>query len=157
MDWIEINGGVLENEKRKGRQFYFMNLIICSVAGCGQSCLEPLTSTPIGSPCSCVFPMKVKLVLDVDLYALFPMVDELEIEVAAGIYLKQSQVRIMGASADSQNQGRTIVDINLVPLGEKFDNTTALLTYERFWQKEVPLNRTLFGNYEVIYIKYPGL
>lgn len=126
-------------------------------SGCGQSCLEPLTSTPIGSPCSCVFPMKVKLLLDVDLYALFPMVDELEIEVAAGIYLKQSQVRIMGASADSQNQGRTIVDINLVPLGEMFDNTTALLTYERFWEKEVPLNRTLFGNYEVIYIKYPGM
>ncbi|KAF3436067.1 hypothetical protein FNV43_RR23159 [Rhamnella rubrinervis] len=82
---------------------------------------------------------------------------ELEIEVATGTYLEQSQVKIMGASADSQNQGRTVVDINLVPLGEKFDNTTAMLTYERFQHKKVPLNITLFGNYEVVYISYPGI
>ena len=68
------------------------------------------------------------------------MVNELEIEVAAGTYLKQSQVVIIGASADNQNQGRTLVEINLVPLGEKFDNTTATLTYDRFWEKKVPLN-----------------
>ncbi|CAK9133436.1 unnamed protein product [Ilex paraguariensis] len=128
-----------------------------TVAGCGQTCVEPLTSTPIGSPCGCVFPMKIRLLLDVSLYAIFPVVNELEIEVAAGIYLKQSQVIIIGASADSQNQERTVVDINLVPLGEKFDNTTAMLTYERFWQNKVPLNKTLFGNYEVVYITYPGL
>lgn len=125
--------------------------------GCGQTCLDPLTSAPVGSPCGCVFPMKVKLLLDVSLYAIFPVVNELEIEVAAGTYLKQSQVIIMGASADIQNQERTAVDINLVPLGEKFDNTTAMLTYERFWQKKLPLNKTLFGNYEVVYITYPGL
>ncbi|XP_057964086.1 receptor-like serine/threonine-protein kinase ALE2 isoform X2 [Malania oleifera] len=124
--------------------------------GCDQNCLEPLTSTPYGSPCGCVFPMEVKLLLDVVPYAVFPMVNELEIEIAAGVYLKQSQVRIMGASADDQNQGRTVVDIDLVPLGEKFDNTTAILTYERFWQKKVPLNVTLFGNYEVRSISYQG-
>ncbi|KAK9944944.1 hypothetical protein M0R45_010484 [Rubus argutus] len=56
-----------------------------------------------------------------------------------------------------QNQGRTVVDINLVPLGEKFDNTTAILTYDRFKHKKVPLNMTLFGNYEVLYISYPGI
>ncbi|KAK3007569.1 hypothetical protein RJ639_014415 [Escallonia herrerae] len=128
-----------------------------TVPGCGQICLEPLTSTPIGSPCGCVFPMKVRLLLDVSLYAVFPVVNELEIEVAAGTYLKQSQVIIMGATADSQSQEKTAVDINLVPLGEKFDNTTAMLTYERFWEKKVPLNKTLFGNYEVAYITYPGL
>ncbi|KAK6937705.1 Serine-threonine/tyrosine-protein kinase, catalytic domain [Dillenia turbinata] len=125
--------------------------------GCGQTCLEPLTSTPIGSPCGCVFPMKVKLLLDVALYAVFPMVDELEIEIAAGIYLKHSQVKITGAVADDQDQGRAVVDIDLVPLGDKFDNTTAILTYERFWQKKVPLNKTLFGDYQVIFIQYPGL
>ncbi|XAR58687.1 Non-specific serine/threonine protein kinase [Bertholletia excelsa] len=125
--------------------------------GCGQICVEPLTSTPIGSPCGCVFPMKVRLLLDVSLYAVFPMVRELEIEVATAIYLKQSQVIIVGAVADSQNQGRTVVDINLVPLEEKFDNTTAILIYERFWQRKVPLNKTLFGNYEVTNINYPGL
>ncbi|WVZ06200.1 hypothetical protein V8G54_019546 [Vigna mungo] len=75
---------------------------------------------------------------------------ELENEIALGTYLEQSQVKIMGATADIQNQGRTVVDINLVPLGEKFDNTTAALTYERFWHKKVPLNRSLFGDYAVV-------
>ena len=126
------------------------------LAGCDQICTDPLTSTPFGSPCGCVFPMKVRLTLGVAPYAVFPVMNELEIEVALGTYLEQSQVKIMGASADSQNQGRTVVDINLVPLGEKFDNTTAVLTYERFWHKKVPLNRSLFGDYDVVYITYPG-
>ncbi|XP_059660202.1 receptor-like serine/threonine-protein kinase ALE2 isoform X2 [Cornus florida] len=128
-----------------------------AVPGCGQICMEPLTSTPVNSPCGCVFPMKVRLVLDVSLYAIFPVVNELEIEIATAIYLKQEQVVIVGASADIQNQGKTVVDINLVPLGEKFDITTATLTYERLWEKKVPLNKTVFGNYEVMYISYPGL
>ncbi|KAJ4968186.1 hypothetical protein NE237_014887 [Protea cynaroides] len=129
-----------------------------TISGCDQiMCSEPLTSTPIGSPCGCVLPMKVKLRLGVSLYEFFPLVVELEIEVAAGTYLKQSQVKIMGASADIHDQGKTVVDANLVPLGEKFDNTTAILTYERFWHKKVPINATIFGEYEVIYIKYPGL
>lgn len=100
--------------------------------------------------------MKVRLLLSIAVYALFPEVNELEIEVASGTYLKHSQVQIVGATADSQNQERTLVDINLVPLGEKFDNTTAILTYERLRRKEVPLNRTLFGDYDVIYVNYPG-
>ncbi|CAA3024338.1 receptor-like serine threonine- kinase ALE2 [Olea europaea subsp. europaea] len=128
-----------------------------AVAGCGHTCTEPLTSSPIGSPCGCVLPMKVRLLLDVGLYAFFPEVNELEIEIAEGTYLVQSQVTIIGATADGQNQGRSVVDINLVPLGVKFDNTTAILTYERLRQKKVPLNRTLFGDYEVVCITYPGL
>ena len=60
-------------------------------------------------------------------------------------------------SADSQNQGKTVVDINLVPLGEKFDNTTVMLTCEGFWQKKVPLDRALFGSYDVLYINYPEI
>ena len=139
------------------RFFFLMSLIMNALAACGQICVEPLTATPFGSPCGCVFPMKVRLLLDVAPYAVFPVMSELEIEVAAGTYLEQSQVKIMGASADSQNQERTVVDINLVPLGEKFDNTTAVLTYERFWHKKVPLNQTLFGNYELVYINYPGI
>ncbi|XP_012085195.1 receptor-like serine/threonine-protein kinase ALE2 isoform X2 [Jatropha curcas] len=124
---------------------------------CDQVCTEPLTATPYGSPCGCVFPMKIRLLLDVAPYSIFPVLGQLEIEVAAGTYLEQSQVKIMGASADSQNQGKTVVDINLVPLGEKFDNTTAILTYDRFWHKKVPINKTLFGDYEVMSITYPGL
>ncbi|GMH05591.1 hypothetical protein Nepgr_007431 [Nepenthes gracilis] len=125
--------------------------------GCNQICLEKFTSTPIGSPCGCVLPMKVRLLLSVAVYALFPEVNELEIEVAAGTYLKHSQLQIVGATAESQNQERTIVDLNLVPLGENFDNTTATLIFERLLRKEVPLNNTLFGIYEVIYIKDPGI
>ncbi|KAL9318234.1 hypothetical protein ACSQ67_014751 [Phaseolus vulgaris] len=86
-----------------------------------------------------------------------PVITELEIEVASGTYLKQSQVRIIGVSADNRNQWRTIVDIDLVPLGEKFDNTTALLLYERFSHNKVPLNRSLFGHYATLYIAYPGI
>lgn len=100
--------------------------------------------------------MKVRLIFGVSLYALFPVVNELEIEVAKGIYLEQSQVVITGANADDQNQERTAVDINLVPLGDKFDSTTAKLTYQRFLQNKVPLNRTLFGTYDVASISYPG-
>ncbi|XP_076941339.1 receptor-like serine/threonine-protein kinase ALE2 [Bidens hawaiensis] len=127
------------------------------LSGCDQTCVDPLTSTPIGSPCGCVLPMKVRLLLYVSVYAVFPVVTELEIEIATGTYLTQSQVVITGANADSQDQDKTEVDINLVPLGEKFDNTTALLTYDRLWRKKLTLNRTLFGDYEVVYITYPGL
>lgn len=127
-----------------------------NVTGCGQICTEPLTSAPFGSPCMCVIPMKVRLRLGVSLYAIFPEVTELEIEFAAGTYLKQSQVAIIGASADNQDQEKTVVDINLVPLGDKFDNTTAILTYQRILHKKVPLNRTLFGDYDVLFIAYTG-
>ncbi|KAK1397943.1 Protein kinase domain-containing protein [Heracleum sosnowskyi] len=128
-----------------------------AVAGCDKKCSEPLTSNPFISPCSCVLPMKIRLIFDASLLAIFPVVNELEIEVADATYLVQSQVVIIGASADHQNQERTAVDINLVPLGERFDNTTATLIYERFWQKKVPLNKTLFGTYDVAFITYTGL
>ncbi|KAK4366139.1 hypothetical protein RND71_014019 [Anisodus tanguticus] len=126
-------------------------------SGCGQVCAEPFAFVPFVTPCACVFPMKVRLLLDKSLYSIFPVVRDLGIEVAEGTYLDPSQVVVVGASADNQNQEKTIVDINLVPLGEKFDNTTAMLTYERFWKKKVPLNRTMFGDYEVMHIIYPGL
>ncbi|KAF3791290.1 Receptor-like serine/threonine-protein kinase [Nymphaea thermarum] len=126
--------------------------------GCEQNgCVDPLTSTPIGSPCGCVLPIRVKLKLGVASYAVFPLIAELEIDVAGGTYLKQSQVRIMGADADNQDQEKTVVNIDLVPLGEKFDNATALLIYERFWQKKVAINASHFGDYEVVYVHYPGL
>ncbi|XP_077252764.1 receptor-like serine/threonine-protein kinase ALE2 isoform X2 [Tasmannia lanceolata] len=126
--------------------------------GCDQiSCSYPLTLTPIGSPCGCVLPIQVELDLDIALFSFFPLVGDLEIEIATGTYLKQSQVKIMGASSEGQDQGKTKVNIYLVPLGEKFDNTTAFLTYKRFWQKKIPINVTLFGDYEVISVIYPGL
>ncbi|KAK1314196.1 Receptor-like serine/threonine-protein kinase ALE2 [Acorus calamus] len=126
--------------------------------GCDEvNCPDSQTPTPIGSPCGCVLPMQVELDLGVTPYVIFPLIPELEVEVAKGTYLKQSQVRIMGASADLQDLDKTVVNIFLVPLGEKFDNTTALLIYERFSQRKIPLNATLFGDYDVISIQYPGL
>ncbi|KAL4194599.1 hypothetical protein AMTRI_Chr05g60160 [Amborella trichopoda] len=123
----------------------------------GLTCTEPYTNTPPGSPCGCVFPMQVGLRLGVALYAFFPLVSELAQEVAAGILMKQSQVRIMGANADTEQQEKTIVLIDLVPLGQKFDNTTAFLTFEKFWHKQVVINVALFGDYDVLYVRYPGL
>lgn len=121
------------------------------------TCVEPLTNTPLASPCGCVLPMQIGILLGVEPYAFFPLVSELAAEIAAGTYLKQSQVRIMGANADNEYQEKTYVNVNLVPLEEKFDTTTALLTYERFWQKKVILNATLFGDYKVTFVHYPGL
>lgn len=131
-------------------------MFISILAGCDIKCLEPLTSNPFISPCSCVLPMKIRLIFYVSLLAIFPVVNELEIEVAKATYLLQSQVVIVGANADHQNQERTVIDINLVPLGDRFDNTTATLIYERFWQNKAPLNQTLFGNYDVASITYQG-
>ncbi|XP_078441957.1 protein kinase superfamily protein isoform X2 [Wolffia australiana] len=120
-------------------------------------CVEPLTMTPFGSPCGCVLPMQVEIDLGVAPFRVLSVVGELEVQVAAGIYMKQSQVRIMGAAASNIDPEKTRVDIDLVPLGEKFDNLTAFLTYERFWQGKVPINASMFGDYQVIFVRYPGL
>ncbi|WVZ86344.1 hypothetical protein U9M48_033142, partial [Paspalum notatum var. saurae] len=90
----------------------------------GTTCSAPLTSTPIGSPCGCVYPMQIQLDLGVAPYQLFPRIDELEIEVAAG---------------------------------QKFDRTSALLISNRFLQKKVPINASIFGDYVATYVHYPGL
>ncbi|KAJ4950562.1 hypothetical protein NE237_027394 [Protea cynaroides] len=121
------------------------------------TCTEPLTNTPPGSPCACVWPIQVELRLSVALYTFFPLVSELAEEIASGVFMKQSQVRIMGANEANQQPEKTIVLIDLVPLGEKFDNTTAFLTYEKFWHKQVAIKASFFGDYEVLYVQYPGL
>ncbi|CAI0387272.1 unnamed protein product [Linum tenue] len=120
-------------------------------------CMEPYANTPPGSPCGCVLPMQVGLRLSVALYTFFPLVSEFAKELATGVFMKQSQVRIMGANAASQEPDKTIVLIDLVPLGQKFDNTTAFLTYQRFWLKQVAIQTSLFGDYQVLYVRYPGL
>ncbi|CAL1414010.1 unnamed protein product [Linum trigynum] len=120
-------------------------------------CLDPYANTPPGSPCGCVLPMKVGLRLSVALYTFFPLVSEFAQELATGVFMKQSQVRIMGANAASQESDKTIVLIDLVPLGQKFDNTTAFLTYQRFWLKQVAIQTSLFGDYQVLFVRYPGL
>ncbi|XP_009352656.2 receptor-like serine/threonine-protein kinase ALE2 [Pyrus x bretschneideri] len=120
-------------------------------------CTDPYTNTPPGSPCGCVLPLQVGLRLSVALYTFFPLVSELAQEIAVGVFMQQSQVRIIGANAATQQPDKTVALIDLVPLGEKFDNTTAFLTSQRFWHKQVVIKASCFGDYEVLYVRYPGL
>lgn len=121
------------------------------------TCTDPLTYTPPGSPCGCVWPIQVRLLLSVALYKFFPLVSELANEISAGVSLNRSQVRIMGANAASQQLEKTIVLINLIPLEEYFNYTIAFLTYKKFWDKKVSIKSSLFGAYDVLYVRYPGL
>lgn len=130
----------------------FFLLVDCSAT----ICTEPHTNYPPGSPCGCVLPIQVGLRLNVALYTFFPLVSELAKETAAGVFVKQSQVRIIGANAADQQPEKTVVLIDLVPLEEKFDNTTALSIYHRFWHKQVIIQPSYFGDYEVLYVRYPG-
>lgn len=138
-------------KRRKQR----LNLI--SFADCTSvACSEPLTYTPPGSPCGCVWPIQVKLQLGVSIYTFFPLVSELAQEIAASIRLNHSQVRIMGANAASQELEKSTVLINLVPWEVKFGHTTALIIYNKFWNRQVFIKASLFGPYEVGYVRYPG-
>ncbi|XWS18864.1 hypothetical protein CRYUN_Cryun32bG0081600 [Craigia yunnanensis] len=121
------------------------------------TCTEPLTYTPPGSPCGCVWPIQVKLQLGVAIYTFFPLVSELAQEIAASVRLNHSQVRIMGANEASQELEKSTVLINLVPWEVKFDYTTTLLIYKKFWNRQVFIKASLFGPYEVVYVRYPGL
>ncbi|KAK6268203.1 hypothetical protein QUC31_012363 [Theobroma cacao] len=82
---------------------------------------------------------------------------ELAQEIAASVRLNHSQVRIMGANAASQELEKSTVLINLVPWEVKFDSSTSLLVYKKFWNRHVFIKPSLFGSYEVVYVHYPGL
>lgn len=133
-------------------------LLLLFPADCSSTvCVEPYTNTPPGSPCGCVWPIQVELRLSMALYDFFPMVSEFAREISAGVFMKQSQVRIMGANAASEQPDKSVVLIDLVPLGDKFDNLTAMVTYQRFYSKKVYIDVPIFGQYDVIYVRYPGL
>lgn len=121
------------------------------------TCSEPFTNTPPGSPCGCVWPMQVGLRLSVPLYTFFPLVSELAEEIASGVFMKQSQVRVMGANSAGEEPEKTIVLVDLVPLNDQFDNITTTLSFQRFWHKQVAIDKSIFGDYDVLYVRYPGL
>ncbi|XP_047947815.1 receptor-like serine/threonine-protein kinase ALE2 isoform X4 [Salvia hispanica] len=121
------------------------------------TCTEPLAYGPPEAPCVCVLPIQVGLRLSIALYTFFPLVSELAAEVAAGVFIGKSQVRIMGANAAGDDTEKTVVLIDLLPLGEKFDDTTAYITFGRFWHKQVVIKTSIFGEYDVLYVRYPGL
>ncbi|XP_030477047.1 receptor-like serine/threonine-protein kinase ALE2 isoform X2 [Syzygium oleosum] len=121
------------------------------------TCTDPLTYPPPGTPCGCVWPIQVKLRLAVALYTFFPLVTELAKEIAASLSLDHSQVRIMGANSASPQLEKTTVLINLVPRGAKFGNDSAFAIYTKFFHKQVQMEASQFGDYEVLYVHYPGL
>lgn len=121
------------------------------------TCTEPLTYSTGGAPCSCVWPIEVRLGLNVALYTFFPLVTELAKEIATGLSLNRSQVRIMGANSATQQLDKTMVLINLVPLKENFDSTSAFFIYKMFWTRQILINTSLFGAYKVVHVRYPGL
>ncbi|PIN09327.1 Non-specific serine/threonine protein kinase [Handroanthus impetiginosus] len=120
-------------------------------------CTDPLTYTPPGAPCGCVWPIQVQLRFSISLYTFFPLVSDLAEEIAASIPLDRSQVRIMGADAADQQLDKTTVLINLVPLDEKFKSAIAFSIYTKFWKRELSIKTSVFGVYEVLYVRYPGL
>lgn len=125
---------------------------------CGSMmCHAPLTNPSPGSSCACVLPIKIGLRLGIDLYTFFPLVSEFAKEIATGISMKQSQVRVMGANSATEDSVETDVLVDLVPLGKSFDNTTVFLTFEKFWKKKVLIQGSYFGDYGVLYVSYPGL
>ncbi|KAL6839826.1 hypothetical protein ACP4OV_029636 [Aristida adscensionis] len=124
---------------------------------CTAPCPDPLTNSPPGTTCFCVMPIKVELRFGIALYTFFTLVAELAQDIASGVLMNQSQVRVMGANAAPDNPEKTDVLIHLVPLGAKFDSATAPLVFERFWHKQVIINPRDFGNYDVLSVVYPGL
>lgn len=90
------------------------------------------------------------------LYAFFPLVSDFAQEIGSGLKMAQQQVRVMGANVAEEQADKTVVLVHLVPAQIRFDNVTAFSTYEDFWTKQVPLKEKLFGDYEVLYVLYPG-
>ncbi|XP_076881843.1 receptor-like serine/threonine-protein kinase ALE2 isoform X2 [Bidens hawaiensis] len=121
------------------------------------TCTQPLTYTPAGSPCACVWPIEVKLRLMISPYTFFPLVSELAKEIATSLSLNASQARIMGANAAGDQLDETIVLVNLVPLKQNFDFFTAYSIYQKFWKKQVLISASRFEAYEVVHVQYPGL
>ncbi|KAD2806270.1 hypothetical protein E3N88_39647 [Mikania micrantha] len=121
------------------------------------TCTQPLTYTPAGSPCACVWPIEVKLRLMISPYTFFPLVSELAKEIATSVSLNVTQARIMGANAAGDQLDETIVLVNLVPLKQNFDFATAFSIYQKFWKKQVFIRASQFGAYEVVHVQYPGL
>ncbi|XP_021716443.1 receptor-like serine/threonine-protein kinase ALE2 [Chenopodium quinoa] len=121
------------------------------------TCVEPMTYTPSGSSCGCVWPMQVRLRLNIALYRFFPLVSKLAADISSSLSFNQSQVRIMGANAASQQLEKTTVLVNLVPLDGKFKHAAAFSLYEKFWRKQIHVNPNFFGAYDVLDVHYPGL
>ena len=92
-----------------------------------------------------------------DLYSFFPLVSDFAEEVGSGVNMAQKQVRVMGANVAGDQPDKTVVLVHLVPMHVNFDNATAFSTFQSLWSKRISLKPSVFGDYEILYVVYPGL
>ncbi|KAK8452598.1 hypothetical protein SEVIR_5G135900v4 [Setaria viridis] len=71
--------------------------------------------------------------------------------------MAERQVRVMGANVAGDQPDKTMVLVDLVPMQVKFDNATAFSAFESLWSKKISLKPSVFGDYEILYVVYPGL
>lgn len=100
--------------------------------------------------------MTARLKLKIGFEKLLTLVNALAKELSDSLLLHQSQVHIVGANAVEQFQDNTDVTVQIVPLADAFDNTTASFLASQIWEHGVKLNESLFGLYKVISVHYPG-
>jgi hypothetical protein len=93
----------------------------------------------------------------VDLYSFFPLVSDFAEEVGSGVNMARRQVRVMGANVAGDQPDKTVVLVHLVPMHLNFDNATAFSAFQRLWSKRIPLKPSVFGDYEILYVVYPGM
>jgi hypothetical protein len=93
----------------------------------------------------------------VDLYSFFPLVSDFAEEVGSGVNMARRQVRVMGANVAGDQPDKTVVLVHLVPMHLNFDNATAFLAFQRLLSKRIPLKPSVFGDYEILYVVYPGM
>ncbi|CAM6127254.1 unnamed protein product [Calypogeia fissa] len=124
---------------------------------CGQICGVGFIPLRSDSGCECVIPISVGLELEVTLDIFLTFVMELGKELADGTFLQEQQVNIDSANPVSNEPDKTAVMAYLTPLGVAFDAPYCELVAERFWTQQVFINESLFGNYTVDYVTYPGL
>lgn len=84
------------------------------------------------------------------------MVSDFAEEVSSGVNMAQRQVRVMGANVAGDQPDKTMVLVDLVPMQVKFDNATAFSAFESLWSKKISLKPSVFGDYEILYVVYPG-
>lgn len=125
------------------------------IQGC-KECEDGYANAPSGAPCGCVIPMTARLKLKIGFEKLLTLVNALAKELSDSLLLHQSQVHIVGANAVEQFQDNTDVTVQIVPLADAFDNTTASFLASQIWEHGVKLNESLFGLYKVISVHYPG-
>jgi hypothetical protein len=93
----------------------------------------------------------------VDLYSFFPLVADFAEEVGSGVNMARRQVRVMGANVAGDQPDKTVVLMHLVPMHVNFDNATAFSTFQKLWSKRISLKPSEFGDYEILYVVYPGM